>query len=396
MKRLLYITSQLPYPPYKGGVSTSWRVLKYLSEHFATTVLTLLKWDDEKHVPDFLNQIALEDFQGVSFTLNRTPGTIIKSYLKAVPINFIRNYHPMMEQAIQKRLHQADYILVDHYEMYQYLFRQKMSGKVILYEHNAEYMLWKRFSEVETNPLKKILTHWESLKIRKQERQFCEDADQVLAFPNDAKALQKLSDKPIPFTEILPCGEESLLEAPQLQWEETEESLLYVGALSWEANLDGLLWFISNVWPTLKFQRPGLVFYLVGAEPPERLVKMVNGTQGIVLKGFVEDLEPLYRKARVFIAPLRFGSGIKLKVLNALFRGIPVVTTPIGVEGLPLTSGKHIWIAKGTKEWEIGLTSLLTESSVWKKMGISAKKLSLEELAPAIQLKKIHRAILDL
>ena len=92
MKSLLFITSQLPYPPVKGGVIVSWNLIKNLTHHFEVSLINVLKEDDPQHEAEFLSKIDLEEHYSLELNIGRTPGTLMKSYLQGVPINFIRNY----------------------------------------------------------------------------------------------------------------------------------------------------------------------------------------------------------------------------------------------------------------------------------------------------------------
>ncbi|MEZ4851660.1 MAG: glycosyltransferase [Bacteroidia bacterium] len=394
-KELLFITSQLPYPPVKGGVSTSWNLIKYLSQHFQTGMITILKWDDPDHEHEFLSKVNLIEYFSFELNIERTPQTVIKSYLKNVPINLVRNYHPQLAEKIHQWVDEYEYVLVDHYEMFQYI-PDHVKAKTIMHEHNAEYIMWQRYSEVSNHPLKKLVTALESKRIKKMEEQFCNRADMVLANPNDKEVLSQLVNGSARIEEIVPCGEDFMLDWPDLQWENTEESLLYIGALTWEANADGLIWFINEGWKKLKTVRPAVKLYIVGKDPDERLIELSRQNPDIILTGFVENLEDYYSKCRIFITPLRFGSGVKLKVINAMFRGLPVVTTPIGSEGLPAENGNHLYHTQEIDEFVGFCEELLTNQESWERLRTESRQLMKKHFSWAIQLDRIKNHIRSL
>ena len=394
-KELLFITSQLPYPPVKGGVSTSWNLIKYLSQHFQTGMITILKWDDPDHEHEFLSKVNLIEYFSFELNIERTPQTVIKSYLKNVPINLVRNYHPQLAEKIHQWVDEYEYVLVDHYEMFQYI-PDHVKAKTIMHEHNAEYIMWQRYSEVSNHPLKKLVTALESKRIKKMEEQFCNRADMVLANPNDKEVLSQLVNGSARIEEIVPCGEDFMLDWPDLQWENTEESLLYIGALTWEANADGLIWFINEGWKKLKTVRPAVKLYIVGKDPDARLIELSRQNPDIILTGFVENLEDYYSKCRIFITPLRFGSGVKLKVINAMFRGLPVVTTPIGSEGLPAENGNHLYHTQEIDEFVGFCEELLTNQESWERLRTESRQLMKKHFSWAIQLDRIKNHIRSL
>lgn len=396
MKSLLFITSQLPYPPVKGGVIVSWNLLRRLAERFEISVITVLKGDDPAHESAFREQITLGDYYSEEINIGRSPRALLKSYLKGVPLNFIRNYSSVLAEKIHQSLPQYDYVLVDHYEMFQYIPETGDLPPVILHEHNAEHVMWERYAKLTKNPIRKLFTSLESKRIRSKEIAFCERADLVLAYPNDREILQSLTSKSVRFQEITPCGEEQLQEEPELIWDETEEALLFIGSLGWEANRDGLIWFLEQAWEPLKVKVPAAKFYIVGADPDDVLRGLAERLSDVILTGFVEDLEPYYRRCRVFVSPLRFGSGIKIKVINAAHRGIPTVTTSIGVEGMPFQNGEDIFFSDDIPTLVTDCTQLLQNQAQWEQMRDKSRHFARQHFSWSEMLKRITKQIMSL
>lgn len=147
--------------------------------------------------------------------------------------------------------------------------------------------------------------------------------------------------------QLLPGGHVHVLlpplaaDAPELPRAAEKDRLLFVAAMYREENRDGLRWFLDEMWPRVKSRRPHALLDVAGAGAGEDLEHMVEGIPGVNLLGFVEDLEPLYAKASSVVVPLRRGAGVKFKVVDALVRGVPVVTTAVGAEGI----GDPTWFA---------------------------------------------------
>lgn len=114
-----------------------------------------------------------------------------------------------------------------------------------------------------------------------------------------------------------------------------EERVLFVGVLWYEPNSLGVEWFLSYVWPLVHQEVPTVHLDIVGNGPSERILS-ANGRLGVTVHGFVEELESLYERATLSVVPLHAGGGTRLKVLEALGRGVPVVSTSIGAYGIPL------------------------------------------------------------
>ncbi|MEO0472482.1 MAG: glycosyltransferase family 4 protein [Bacteroidota bacterium] len=393
-KRLLFITSQLPYPPVKGGVIVSWNLLKQLTRHFEVSLINVLKGEDPKFEQEMLEKVELAEYFSHELNVGRSPVNLLKSYAKGVPINFLRNYATELEDRIHGTINDFDYVIVDHYEMFQYI-PDSVKPKVILHEHNAEFVMWQRYSEVSNNPAKKLVTGLESIRIRNKERDFCRKADLVLAFPNDREILEGIAEQGR-FEEVMPCGDDEMLDLPDIVWDETEEAILYIGSLTWEANRDGLIWFIQEGWNSLKAKHPNLKFYIVGGNPDTTIQELAAQNRDIILTGFVDDLEDYYTKCRVFVSPLRFGSGIKIKVINAMLRGMPTSTTPIGAEGMPVENGVQLFSTQSMRQMVEDISLLLSDQDKWEAMKKESRIFAAEQFSWAKQVEKIKDHILAL
>ena len=118
---------------------------------------------------------------------------------------------------------------------------------------------------------------------------------------------------------------------------EKREGLLFVGGFAHPPNADAVLWFAREIFPAIRGELPDVNFYVVGSKVTDEIKALEQPGNGIVIKGFVsdEELERLYATCRVVVVPLRYGAGVKGKVLEALYNGAPVITTSIGAEGIP-------------------------------------------------------------
>lgn len=112
------------------------------------------------------------------------------------------------------------------------------------------------------------------------------------------------------------------------------KGLMFVGGFAHHPNKDAVMWFVEEIWPLIR-RRTDIPFYIVGSKAPEEILAL-DGQNGIVVKGFVtdEELEELYGFCQAVVVPLRFGAGVKGKVIEALYYGLPTVTTSIGAEGI--------------------------------------------------------------
>lgn len=392
MKKILLLTPTLPFPPVSGGVIKSNKVVRFLSEKYTLSVACFLKNDDADHVREFLSLFSLEDFIAEELNVVRSAKNLIVSNLQGIPLNLYRNKSASFKEKIHKVIHQYDAVFCDHYVMFQYI-SGSYKGKIILHEHNCEYLIWKRYAVIEKNVLKKMALLNQAYRIKKYEQEICEQASVILAAPNDTDELVKIGADRSKFLETYHLGDDSLLNEPDLDYDKTELALLYIGTLSWEANIDGLLWFHDKVWQSIQQKHPGIKLYIVGKHPDKRLTEIAAKDKQILLTGFVEDVEPYFQKCRVFITPLRFGSGIKVKVVNALYRGIPCVTTSIGIEGLKTQDGIHIFSKDKAADFANAVGTLLTDKTRWQSISSHARDIARKNYTWKYVLENIEKAI---
>lgn len=371
---ILFLTTQLPYPPFSGGVLKSWNLVKHWSEKYNLTLVTLLKDDDKLQEAKLKDKVTLRGYLSLEVKIPRTALNLFLSYFKSSTLNTFRNRSRSLKQKLTGFFDDADVIVIDHYEMGQYL-PKNYQKKVVLHTHNAEFMMWERYAELEKNWLKRLVINLEAKRIKRAELQLISQCDLVLAAPNDVDCFCSEGADRTKFANTYHLGNDHLLELEATTFEETNKTILFVGTLTWEANIDGLLWFIKEIWPKVRSYDQEIQLKIIGRNPDYRLEEAVKTNEGIHLLGFIEDLEPYFQDSRIFIAPLRFGSGIKVKVLNAMYRGIPTITTSIGIEGLEVTNGEHLLYSDSADRWVEDIIKLMSQKISWTNINQNSRNL---------------------
>jgi glycosyltransferase involved in cell wall biosynthesis len=375
MQSLLFITPELPYPAQSGGKLKSLNLLKHLASCYHVTLACPLKREDAQHLDGFMqvlgNQLALCLTTPVNVPRNALNMT--RSYLRNEPLNVLRTRGAQLKQRIDALPTTFDCVYLDHYEVFQYLPTQH-TGKVVYHAHNAYFRLWQRYAEICANPLFKLVAHMEAQRVKRYERRVCRRADLVFAAPDDIKALAEAGCDASIMQETYHLGDDTQMTLPAMQWQDTAKRLVYVGFLGWEANVLGLTWFLDDIWPQLKAAHPDLALDIVGKHPDDRLQTRAARDESIRLLGYVADLETVYPGARVCIAPLTFGSGMKVKVLNAMARGIPVATTRIGAESIEVEHGRHLMIATTAQDMIEDISQLLIDPVLWQRLADESRQ----------------------
>lgn len=379
MKKVLFLTHQIPFPTVSGGLFKTYKLIECLN---SKTDLSLIVTDPDASSSQekaFLEKIKIKKFKRYPFRLTRGVWAYVKSIFFRTPMSVMRNYHPTIEEAVRVEALKADIIFVDHFLMFQYV-PASFKGTVILHQHNAEYVMWQKYSEVLKNLILKILVQFESQRVACYEKKICQRASWILCSPNDKQKLVQIGVDPLKIKETLHLGDMELLNEAISNFESLDNNILFIGTLSWEANLNGLKWFLADIWPKIKSQKSDVRLDIIGKCPEDPFLEEFRKDPQISWHGFVDELAPFYSKAKVFIAPLLFGSGIKVKVVNALYRGVPTVTTSIGIEGMELINGKHIHWADEPGLNAKAILELLQNKEKWEILAREGREFSEQHL----------------
>jgi GT2 family glycosyltransferase/glycosyltransferase involved in cell wall biosynthesis len=155
------------------------------------------------------------------------------------------------------------------------------------------------------------------------------------------------------------------LEGTEVSFDDRKD-IMFLGGYSHDPNVDAVKYFVSDIWPSVKEELPEAKFIIVGANPPKELIAMAS--KDVVVTGRVEKLRPYFDAARVFVAPLRYGAGIKGKVSTTMSFGLPSVVTPIAAEGMGLKNGIQTFVREDPKKFAKAVVELYNNQSNWQKV----------------------------
>ena len=243
------------------------------------------------------------------------------------------------------------------------------SGRKLLHEHNAEYLIWQREAAAVRNPLVGWLLRREHHRVREYEAKILDRFDAVFAVSEpDRQALIALG-APEGRVRVLPnLPDPALLDAPALAFERSPPVVLFFGTLSWKPNIDSATRMLRDIFPQVHARLPEARLVVAGRDAPPALRAQAARTKGAEFRGDAIDAEALYTRARVFVEATRSGGGTKLKVLNALARGLPVAVSPEGAEGLEVVPGESALVADSDTAFAAAVVRLLTDEVLWQRL----------------------------
>lgn len=372
--KVLLLTQVLPYPPDSGPKVKTYNVLKYLAREHEVTLVSFVRGDRSADV------VCLQRYCRAIHTVPMTRGAVrdawymTRSLLTGQPFLMIRDDRVAMRRLIDRLATEEhfDVVHADQLNMAQYAARVLGAFKVFD-AHNALWLLYKRLWETMLPGLRKWLLGRDWRLLKEYEGRVCRQFDAVLAVSHEDKAaLQEAAGQPVDIT-VIPIAIDTD-EVTIIERDPEPKHILHIGTMYWPPNIDGVLWFVHAVYPLIRQQRPDVCFDIVGARPPQEIVALDGDRTGINVTGYVADPTPYLQRAALMVVPLRAGGGMRVKILNALAQGIPIVSTTLGCEGIAVTSGKDILIADAPPEFAAAVLNLLHDGDLANQIAVRGRR----------------------
>lgn len=250
--------------------------------------------------------------------------------------------------------------------------------RIILNHHNIESDMMYRRADKERNIFKKLYFYQEAYKLRKYEKNQVSRFDvNVTCSELDSRRLEAIS--PSAHTYVIPNGVDTEFFSPENEISPNPTSLIFIGGMSWYPNREAMLFFANKVWPDLKKKIPGVSMDVVGESPPQELVDLSAVDENFHVHGFVDDIKKMYHKSGIYVCPISDGGGTKLKILDALAMGMPIVANEIACEGIDVTDGFNVLFAQTPQEYVNKISELISDASLRQKLRENSRKLILDK-----------------
>ena len=344
--------------------------------------VTLLAMRTEKHgqnrETELIKPVCLKDYSTVRIDTRIKPLKMLGNlFFSSEPYDLARFYSPLFTEALRARItKEYDIIQCEGLTFALYLneIRKLTSCPVVLRAHNIEHRIREMMVQNTAGKIHKAYLKNLSGRLKMTEAHAAAQFDAIVPIsePDSHWFRTVAPGKPLRLTET-GAGSAEYVAEPELQ----SMKVGYIGALNWQPNLHGIRWFLEKVWPCLLSAVPSATLHIAGRGAPESARSWLKGER-ISFEGEVDDARSFMASMNVIIAPLFAGSGLRIKIIEAMSIGRTVVATPVAVRGLPAVDHRELIIASDPGSFCHALTEVLEDPSLRASTGKAAVALVLE------------------
>jgi glycosyltransferase involved in cell wall biosynthesis len=378
--RLLFVSSRYLFPADSGGKIRTVNILRGLKGGAFDVTLTSpmparvgpgMPAETESVCDRFIGWP--EAARGALFRWTR-----IRHLVSRLPIAVATDGSRVGRRLIAREIEQGTDVLVIDFPHAAILAWPPYACPSVMFTHNVEAEIFRRHAQVAGSALKRAIWRDQTRKMESYERSLLPRFTSVVAVAERDKAYFE-REYGVDNVSTIPTGVDleyfSFREGAALA-NGDGGTVVFTGSMDWMANIDGVEFFMDAVWPAISRARPAARCLIVGRSPPQGLVERArNRGLNWDFTGFVDDVRPFVQNAHVYVIPLRVGGGTRIKVYEAMAMGCPVVSTRIGVEGLPVEHQRHYFEADSADAMASAVLALLDDRERRTRLAHEARRL---------------------
>jgi polysaccharide biosynthesis protein PslH len=374
--RILVVGNRFPWPLHDGGALATFQMLKAMA--FEGHEVSYFSLNTQKHFVDektLFERFSFCKYYSFQINTNITPWKAFLNLLSNRSFHLQRYENTLANAQLSKLLQTEQFDLIQIEGLYSAGFletlRANYKGHISFRAHNYETQIWERLASETSNFLKKVYLNIQAKRLKHEEVAFLKSVDSIVAIaPSDLDVFKEFTNVPqYLYLPGLNLGLEVDLELQPFK-------LFHIGSMEWMANVQGVEWFLQKVWPIVKSAYPQLEFHLAGKGLNDNDSRFFQS--GVFNHGEVENAQSFMITHGICIVPVVAGSGIRMKLIEAMSLGIPCVTTEIGVQGINVENHVHVEIANSPKDFAQAIVFMIQRWHETIKMGTRGKKYMIE------------------
>ncbi len=387
--KVLQLCNKPPFPPVDGGTLAMNSITQGLLA--AGCEVKVLAMSTDKHpvledrIPDSYRKATR--FESVYVDLSIHPLDAAFALLCADSYHVRRFVSKAFAARLAQLLSEEQFDII-HLESiflapYVPIVRSHSKAPLFLRAHNVEHQIWRRMAQGERNPFKRWYIKHLALTLGAYEREHVNDFDGVICITDiDADYFRsqgcRKSIVTIPF---------AINPAPPASQPEEPNTLFHLGSMDWLPNQEGVRWFLDKVWPLVHSRMPSLTLHLAGRRMPDDLLSLQ--LPGVHMVGEVPDAMQFIASKQINVVPLLSGSGIRVKIVEAMAAGKAVVTTTCGAQGIPYVDGQHLLIADTPEQFAAQIERCVADPSMRLLLGTNARRLVADTYSTELLTRKL-------
>lgn len=374
--RLLWLKTDLLHPIDKGGKIRTYHMLRELKKTHRITYLALddgsAAPDAEERAAEYCHELIRVPHATAEKLTLRFYGELAANLASRLPYAACKYRSAEFARLVREQVDagRVDLLVCDG-PFAGMNVDPGLACPVILFQRNVESLIWRRHYEVQRNPVARLYFREQWRRMVAYERAVARRYDAVVAVSEEDRVMME-RDYGVDRSASIPTGVDTEYYRPSGRVEPEPFHLVFTGSMDWLPNDDAIRYFVQDILPLVRPAIPEVTFTVVGRKPFPGLLDLSRRDPRIVVTGRVDDVRPYIERAAAYVIPLRVGGGTRLKVFEAMAMERPVVSTSIGVEGLPVQEGEDVLIADGPEAFARAVLKVLKEEAFARRLGRQA------------------------
>jgi glycosyltransferase involved in cell wall biosynthesis len=381
--KLLYFAPHQIWPTNTGARLRDYQLARQLAARSSVTFIEMCHAGEEPRIPP--DDSGFAGIVTLKKDVTYTPFKILRGLAGPTPVTVLNCWSPRSASQLANvlRTRQFDTVQIEGVHLMEYLpiIREARGCPAIVVDwHNIESELMWRYAETAGNWAKKLAARRTARLIEDAENRLLNIC--ALHTVTSERERQKLLARcPGPEIQVIPNGvdtsfytQKKIAEACRRSTQnDSKQTILFVGSMDYHANIDAVTWFMRAAWTEIARNHPDLHFTIVGRDPAPEVRALASDR--IHITGTVDDVRPFYASAVAAVVPLRSGSGTRLKILEAMAAGVPVISTRLGAEGIDVQNEAHLLLADSGPEIAAAICRVVSSIDTRTRLSSAASAL---------------------
>ncbi len=394
--KILFLQKRILFPAHTGGQIRTLNVVRHLARWHEVVYLCNIQPGEEQNLQamhDLGIRLVTVPWQEVPVGSLGFYRDLAFNLASRYPFNVNKDFDRALRARAQSLLaaEPFDLVVCDFVQMARNAIGLHCPAKV-LFEHNVEAQIFARHAKTDKGWLRRRFMAYQAFKLRAFEASAGRQFESVIAVSPQDKAIFE-RDYGWPHVHTIDTAVDTDYFQPTGEVEEPER-LVFVGSLDWLPNQDGLAFFAREIWPLIRARRPHSTFQIVGRNPRGE-IRELAAIDGIEVVGTVPDTRPFLAQAALVVVPLRIGGGTRIKIFEAMAMGKAVVSTTLGAEGLPVTSGEDVLLADQPIDFAAAVVGLLENQPQRVAIARAARRLVEENFSAETVARQFEHICLE-